>query len=86
MHEIDVRNENKGVIGCQAVSCSSQECEREKHAHSVLQFQFNEMKETLKQSEELINVSICPPVWKCVIKCVKQVAEKEPLMGSKDRF
>uniref|UniRef100_A0A3Q2XTR5 LRR binding FLII interacting protein 1 n=1 Tax=Hippocampus comes TaxID=109280 RepID=A0A3Q2XTR5_HIPCM len=29
--------------------------EREKHAHSVLQFQFNEMKETLKQSEELLN-------------------------------
>nr|XP_046259711.1 leucine-rich repeat flightless-interacting protein 1 isoform X3 [Scatophagus argus] len=31
------------------------ELEREKHAHSVLQFQFNEMKETLKQSEELLN-------------------------------
>ncbi|XP_078030423.1 uncharacterized protein lrrfip1a isoform X11 [Epinephelus lanceolatus] len=31
------------------------EHEREKHAHSVLQFQFNEMKETLKQSEELLN-------------------------------
>ncbi|XP_078142198.1 leucine-rich repeat flightless-interacting protein 2 [Centroberyx gerrardi] len=29
--------------------------EREKHAHSVLQFQFSEMKETLKQSEELLN-------------------------------
>ncbi|XP_061697359.1 uncharacterized protein lrrfip1a isoform X5 [Syngnathoides biaculeatus] len=29
--------------------------EREKHAHSVLQFQFNEMKCTLKQSEELLN-------------------------------
>lgn len=55
-----------GVIGCQAASCSSQEFEREKHAHSVLQFQFNEMKETLKQSEELLNVSICPPVWNCV--------------------
>ncbi|XP_029981117.1 leucine-rich repeat flightless-interacting protein 2 isoform X13 [Sphaeramia orbicularis] len=31
------------------------EFEREKHAHSVLQFQFSEMKETLKQSEELLN-------------------------------
>ncbi|XP_023264999.1 leucine-rich repeat flightless-interacting protein 2-like isoform X6 [Seriola lalandi dorsalis] len=31
------------------------EFEREKHAHSVLQFQFNEMKEMLKQSEELLN-------------------------------
>ncbi|XP_029314583.1 leucine-rich repeat flightless-interacting protein 1 isoform X4 [Cottoperca gobio] len=31
------------------------ECEREKHAHTVLQFQFSEMKETLKQSEELLN-------------------------------
>ncbi|XP_034431065.1 leucine-rich repeat flightless-interacting protein 2 isoform X3 [Hippoglossus hippoglossus] len=29
--------------------------EREKHAHGVLQFQFSEMKETLKQSEELLN-------------------------------
>uniref|UniRef100_A0A8C1QED9 Leucine rich repeat (in FLII) interacting protein 1a n=1 Tax=Cyprinus carpio TaxID=7962 RepID=A0A8C1QED9_CYPCA len=28
--------------------------EREKHAHSILQFQFNELKETLKQSEELL--------------------------------
>ncbi|XP_028991774.1 retinitis pigmentosa 1-like 1 protein isoform X11 [Betta splendens] len=31
------------------------ECEREKYGHSVLQFQFNELKETLKQSEELLN-------------------------------
>uniref|UniRef100_A0A3Q1F2T5 Leucine-rich repeat flightless-interacting protein 2-like n=1 Tax=Acanthochromis polyacanthus TaxID=80966 RepID=A0A3Q1F2T5_9TELE len=31
------------------------EYEREKHAHGVLQFQFNEMKEMLKQSEELLN-------------------------------
>uniref|UniRef100_A0A665UVE0 Uncharacterized protein n=1 Tax=Echeneis naucrates TaxID=173247 RepID=A0A665UVE0_ECHNA len=31
------------------------EYEREKHAHAVLQFQFNEMKEMLKQSEELLN-------------------------------
>ncbi|XP_051259959.1 uncharacterized protein lrrfip1a isoform X5 [Dicentrarchus labrax] len=31
------------------------EHEREKHAHSVLQFQFSEMKEMLKQSEELLN-------------------------------
>ncbi|KAG7263526.1 hypothetical protein CRUP_000616 [Coryphaenoides rupestris] len=31
--------------------------EREKHAHSILQFQFNVMKETLKLSEELLNVS-----------------------------
>ncbi|XP_050974589.1 leucine-rich repeat flightless-interacting protein 2 isoform X29 [Labeo rohita] len=28
--------------------------EREKYAHSILQFQFNELKETLKQSEELL--------------------------------
>ncbi|KAM9804488.1 leucine-rich repeat flightless-interacting protein 2 [Neosynchiropus ocellatus] len=31
------------------------EHEREKQAHKVLQFQFSEMKETLKQSEELLN-------------------------------
>ncbi|XP_056279153.1 leucine-rich repeat flightless-interacting protein 2 isoform X19 [Pseudoliparis swirei] len=29
--------------------------DREKHAHTVLQFQFGEVKETLKQSEELLN-------------------------------
>ncbi|XP_029929387.1 leucine-rich repeat flightless-interacting protein 2 isoform X3 [Myripristis murdjan] len=32
----------------------SKEFERERHAHSVLQFQFKEMRETLKQSEELL--------------------------------
>lgn len=41
---------------------SWQELEREKHTHSVLQFQFSEIKETLKQSEELLNVSICVKV------------------------
>ncbi|XP_051564276.1 leucine-rich repeat flightless-interacting protein 2 isoform X19 [Myxocyprinus asiaticus] len=32
----------------------SKDLEREKHAHSILQFQFTELKETLKQSEELL--------------------------------
>ncbi|XP_071186558.1 leucine-rich repeat flightless-interacting protein 2 isoform X8 [Salvelinus alpinus] len=32
----------------------AKEFERERHAHSVLQRQFNEMRETLKQSEELL--------------------------------
>ncbi|XP_076863949.1 uncharacterized protein LOC143516279 isoform X1 [Brachyhypopomus gauderio] len=32
----------------------SKQLEREKHAHSILQFQFNKLKETLKQSEELL--------------------------------
>ncbi|XP_051998265.1 nestin isoform X4 [Xyrauchen texanus] len=32
----------------------SKDLEREKHAHSILQFQFNEVKETLKQSEDLL--------------------------------
>ncbi|XP_078147153.1 leucine-rich repeat flightless-interacting protein 2 [Centroberyx gerrardi] len=32
----------------------TKEYERERHAHSVLQFQFKEMRETLKQSEELL--------------------------------
>ncbi|XP_036425698.1 leucine-rich repeat flightless-interacting protein 2 isoform X4 [Colossoma macropomum] len=32
----------------------TKEYERERHAHSILQFQFSEMKETLKQSEELL--------------------------------
>lgn len=34
-----------------------QEFEREKHAHSILQFQFAEVKEALKQREELLEVS-----------------------------
>lgn len=45
-------------LGDELSPVSSQELEREKHAHSVLQFQFTEIKETLKQSEELLNVSI----------------------------
>ncbi|KAK3543321.1 hypothetical protein QTP70_018080, partial [Hemibagrus guttatus] len=32
----------------------SKDLEREKHAHSILQFQFNKQNETLKQSEELL--------------------------------
>ncbi|KAK7144493.1 hypothetical protein R3I94_010802 [Phoxinus phoxinus] len=32
----------------------NRECERERHAHKVLKIQFEEMKETLKQSEELL--------------------------------
>ncbi|XP_048056458.1 leucine-rich repeat flightless-interacting protein 2 isoform X8 [Megalobrama amblycephala] len=32
----------------------NRECERERHAHSILKIQFEEMKETLKQSEELL--------------------------------
>ncbi|XP_065418272.1 leucine-rich repeat flightless-interacting protein 1 isoform X35 [Chrysemys picta bellii] len=32
----------------------SKEFEREKHAHSILQFQFTEIKETLKQREEML--------------------------------
>uniref|UniRef100_A0A8C4TA06 LRR binding FLII interacting protein 1 n=1 Tax=Erpetoichthys calabaricus TaxID=27687 RepID=A0A8C4TA06_ERPCA len=32
----------------------SKQYEREKHAHSVLQFQFSEMKKTLQQTEELL--------------------------------
>ncbi|XP_052530555.1 leucine-rich repeat flightless-interacting protein 1 isoform X14 [Tympanuchus pallidicinctus] len=32
----------------------SKEFEREKHAHSILQFQFKEMKEALKQREEML--------------------------------
>ncbi|XP_046697234.1 leucine-rich repeat flightless-interacting protein 2 isoform X8 [Silurus meridionalis] len=32
----------------------TKEYDRERHAHNILQFQFNEMKETLKQSEELL--------------------------------
>lgn len=33
----------------------TKELERERHASSVLQFQFSEMRETLRQSEELLN-------------------------------
>lgn len=77
VYEIDAENENKGVIRCQAVCCSSQEFEREKHDHSVLQFQFNEMKEMLKQSEELLNVSICAALWRCVTESVEHGAEMD---------
>lgn len=42
--------------GCFYILC--QTYERELHAHSVLKVQFDEVKETLKQSEELLTVSI----------------------------
>lgn len=32
----------------------TKECDRERHAHNVLQFQFDEMKEVFKQNEELL--------------------------------
>ena len=38
---------------------SVQEFEREHQAHSVLQFHFKEMKETLRHTEELLTVSYC---------------------------
>jgi len=38
----------------------NKEFEREKHAHSILQFQFAEVKEALKQREELLEVSSAP--------------------------
>lgn len=43
-----------------------QEFEREKHAHSILQFQFAEVKEALKQREEMLEVSSFPCVCVCV--------------------
>lgn len=61
MYQVD--NLKDSLLGLEELLSESQreyqekvkEYEREKHAHGVLQFQFNEMKETLKQSEELLN-------------------------------
>lgn len=53
-----LKMETKLVFAVKLPFISSQELDREKHAHCVLQFQFNELKETLKQSEEYLNVSI----------------------------
>lgn len=36
-----------------------QELERERQTHHVLQVQFKEMKDTLRQTEELLTVSDC---------------------------
>lgn len=40
----------------QSLVSHPQEFEREKHAHSVLQFQFAEVKEALRQREEMLEV------------------------------
>ena len=61
-----LKMETKLLFALKVSFVSSQELEREKHAHCVLQFQFTELKETLKQSEEYLNVSIPAAMWSCV--------------------
>lgn len=44
------------VYQCVCLCVCFQEWERERHAHSLLQFHFKDMKETLRQTEELLTV------------------------------
>eukprot|EP00063_Salmo_salar_P031504 XP_014006339.1 PREDICTED: leucine-rich repeat flightless-interacting protein 2-like isoform X5 [Salmo salar] len=59
------------------------EFERERHAHSVLQRQFNEMRETLKQSEELLT-----EVGQLRLKrdsCVREISDLQETLGWKEK-
>uniref|UniRef100_A0A3P8ZES4 Leucine rich repeat (in FLII) interacting protein 1b n=1 Tax=Esox lucius TaxID=8010 RepID=A0A3P8ZES4_ESOLU len=57
--------------------------ERERHAHSLLQLQFNEMKETLKQSEDLLT-----EVGQLRLKrdsCVREISDLQETLGWKEK-
>ncbi|XP_071015554.1 leucine-rich repeat flightless-interacting protein 2-like isoform X1 [Oncorhynchus clarkii lewisi] len=61
----------------------AKEFERERHAHSVLQCQFNEMRETLKQSEELLT-----EVGQLRLKrdsCVREISDLQETLGWKEK-
>ncbi|KAM9397672.1 leucine-rich repeat flightless-interacting protein 2 isoform 25-T25 [Salvelinus alpinus] len=61
----------------------AKEFERERHAHSVLQRQFNEMRETLKQSEELLT-----EVGQLRLKrdsCVREISDLQETLGWKEK-
>ncbi|XP_042170214.1 leucine-rich repeat flightless-interacting protein 1 isoform X19 [Oncorhynchus tshawytscha] len=61
----------------------AKEFERERHAHSVLQRQFKEMRETLKQSEELLT-----EVGQLRLKrdsCVREISDLQETLGWKEK-
>ncbi|XP_052355799.1 leucine-rich repeat flightless-interacting protein 2 isoform X27 [Oncorhynchus keta] len=61
----------------------AKEFERERHAHSVLKRQFNEMRETLKQSEELLT-----EVGQLRLKqdsCVREISDLQETLGWKEK-
>ncbi|XP_055763907.1 uncharacterized protein LOC129840233 isoform X5 [Salvelinus fontinalis] len=61
----------------------AKEFERERHAHSVLQRQFNEMREMLKQSEELLT-----EVGQLRLKrdsCVREISDLQETLGWKEK-
>ncbi|XP_045555286.1 leucine-rich repeat flightless-interacting protein 2 isoform X15 [Salmo salar] len=61
----------------------AKEFERERHAHSVLQRQFNEMRETLKQSEELLTeVGQLRLKWD---SCVREISDLQETLGWKEK-
>ncbi|KAL1022281.1 hypothetical protein UPYG_G00024590 [Umbra pygmaea] len=61
----------------------AKEFERERHAHSLLQRQFTEMKETLKQSEDLLT-----EVGQLRLKrdsCVREISDLHETLGWKEK-
>ncbi|CAB1327627.1 unnamed protein product [Coregonus sp. 'balchen'] len=61
----------------------AKEFERERHAHSVLQHQFNQMRETQKKSEELLT-----EVGQLRLKrdsCVREISDLQETLGWKEK-
>ncbi|KAM4601973.1 leucine-rich repeat flightless-interacting protein 2 [Polymixia lowei] len=61
----------------------TKECERERHAHSVLHFQFKEMRESLRQSEELLT-----EVGQLRLKrdsCAREIADLQETLEWKEK-
>ncbi|NWW53167.1 LRRF2 protein, partial [Pedionomus torquatus] len=61
----------------------SKEFEREKHAHSILQFQFMEIKEALKQREEML--AEIQQLQKKQQNCVREISDLQETIEWKDK-
>ncbi|XP_059583169.1 leucine-rich repeat flightless-interacting protein 1 isoform X7 [Alligator mississippiensis] len=61
----------------------SKEFERERHAHSVLQFQFTEMKEALKQREEML--AEIQQLQQKQENCVREISDLQETVEWKDK-
>ncbi|XP_027823031.1 leucine-rich repeat flightless-interacting protein 1 isoform X45 [Ovis aries] len=61
----------------------SKEFEREKHAHSILQFQFAEVKEALKQREEMLEE--IRQLQQKQASCIREISDLQETIEWKDR-
>ncbi|XP_075385334.1 leucine-rich repeat flightless-interacting protein 1 isoform X4 [Tenrec ecaudatus] len=61
----------------------NKECEREKHAHGILQFQFAEVKEALKQREEMLEE--IRQLQQKQATCVRELSDLQETIEWKDK-